>query len=156
MTQQADFSLIKAGFMTKARTLTDYFPHSYQVTDDEADVNRGAVNYMILRPGAVPIATVPGLGNSKKIYEANWNIVFDLQVKYKSFKTAWTDFGTIRDAVLNKFVFTTDPSLPGVLNVWNVSITAPDPPGQKPPAGTPTWIGQQLIAIVTQKIDISR
>lgn len=151
--QQADYTALRNGFMTKARTLTAYFPQSWQVSDDEADVNRGAKYYMILRPGAVPIAPVLG---SKKIYRANWNITFDLQVKYTNFKNSWNEFTILRDAVLNKFVFTMDPSIPGTFGIWDVSITAPDPPGQKPPEGAPAWVGQQMVAILTQQIDVSR
>jgi hypothetical protein len=153
--QQADYTVLRNGFMTKARTLTNYFVQSWQVTDDEADVNRGAKYYMILRPGAVPIAPVPGL-QSKKLFRANWNITFDLQVKYINFKSSWNEFTMLRDAVLNKFVFTMDPSIPGTFGVWDVSITAPDPPGQKPPEGAPAWVGQQMVAILTQQIDVSR
>ena len=155
MTQQANYTTIRDGFMTKARTLTQYFVQSWQVTDDEADVNRGAKFYMILRPGAAPITPVAGL-ETKKIYRINWNITFDLQVKYKDFKTSWNEFTALRDSVLNKFVFTLDQSIPGTFGVWNVAITAPDPPGQKPPEGAPTWVGQQLVAIITQQIDLTR
>jgi hypothetical protein len=144
--QQADYTVLRNGFMTKARTLTNYFVQSWQVTDDEADVNRGAKYYMILRPGAVPIAP----------FRANWNITIDLQVKYINFKSSWNEFTMLRDAVLNKFVFTMDPSIPGTFGVWDVSITAPDPPGQKPPEGAPAWVGQQMVAILTQQIDVSR
>ena len=93
---------------------------------------------------------------TKKLYRVNWNITFDLQVKYKDFKTSWNEFTALRDAVLNKFVFTMDQSIPGTFGVWNVAITAPDPPGQKPPEGAPTWVGQQLVAIITQQIDLTR
>ena len=81
MTQQADYAAIKNAFMVKARTLTDYFAHPWQVTDDDADANRGAKYFMILKPGSVPVSLVL---NTKKIYSVQWNIIFDLQVKYKS------------------------------------------------------------------------
>ena len=154
MAQQADYAAIKTGFMTKARTLTEFFVHPYQVTDDDADVNRGAIYYMICRPGAVPIGYVPRL-ETKKLYNVNWNIVFDLQHRYKSFKESWQHFADLRDAVLNKFVFTIDKSLPGTIGIWDVTITAPEPPGQKPPEGAPTWIGQTLIAVISQRIDVT-
>ena len=150
----ADYSSIKTGFMTKARTLTDYFVHSWQVTDDDADANRGAKYYMILKPGSIPIAPVPGL-QTKKLYKVDWNIVFDLQVKYKNYKTSWDEFTALRDAVLNLFVFNTTKTLPGVAWIWDINITAPEPPGQKPPEATPVWLGQQMIAIITQHIDVT-
>ena len=155
MTQQADYTAIRDGFMTKARTLTAYFPQPYQVTDDEADVNRGAKHYMILRPGAAPIAPVAGL-QSKKLFRISWNITFDLQVRYKDFKHSWNEFTDLRDAILNLFVFTMDPSIPGTFGIWDVSLTAPDPPGQKDQNGSPAWLGQQITAVIVQQIDVSR
>lgn len=152
----ADYSSVKAGFMTKARTLTQYFAHSWQVTDDDADANRGAEYYMILKPGSVPVSPMSAALNTKKIYKVDWNIVFDLQVKYKNYKTSWNKFETIRDSVLNLFVFTTDKTLPDVPWIWDITITAPEPPGQKPPEATPVWLGQQMIAIITQQIDVTR
>ncbi len=161
MTSQADYNLIKNGFMMKARTLKKYFQYDYQVTDDETDVNRGGVHWIITRPGAAPITPWPG-EKSKKFYQVNWNLVFDMQIKYKNYKTSWNQFGEMRDAVFNLFVFTLDKSLPDptseegalIKGIWDIAITAPDIPGQKPPAGAPTWIGQQLIAIITQRIDL--
>jgi hypothetical protein len=153
--QQADYTLIRDGFITKARTLTQYFVNSWQVSDDASSVNRGAKYMMILRPGAVPIAPMPGL-QSKKIFRVSWQISFDLQVKYVSFKESWNEFTMLRDAVLNKFVFTMDPVIPGTYGIWDVSITAPEPPGQQPPSGAPTWLGQTLIATLVQQIDVSR
>ena len=155
MAQQADYGAIKNGFIAKAKTLTQFFVHDYQVTDNDADANKGARYFMILKPGAVPITSVPGVV-TKKIYNVSWNIVFDLQVKYKSYKESWNEFTALRDAVLNLFVFTMDKSLPGCFGIWDIAITAPDPPGQKPPEGNPTWIGQTLIAIIVQRLDISR
>lgn len=153
MTQVANYTAIRDGFITKARTLTSYFVQSWQVTDDEADVNRGAKYYMILRPGAVPVGPLPGL-QTKKMYRVNWNITFDLQVKYTNFKTSWNEFTLLRDAVLNKFAFTVDKSLAGVNGIWDITITAPEPPGQKPPEGAPAWVGQQMTAIITQDINV--
>ena len=150
-----NYTAIRDGFMVKARTLNTYFKADWQVTDDEAAVNRGAKYWMILRPGAVPIGPVPGLPATKKIYNVNWNIVFDLQLQYKSFKESWNDFSTMRDAVLNKFVFTLDKTLPDVKGIWDISITAPEPPGQKPPTGAPTWIGQRMTAVIIQRITVT-
>lgn len=156
----ADYTVIKNGFIQKARTLKQlngsaYFVHDYQVTDDDADANRGGKYFLLLKPGAVPISPIPNLV-SKKFYKVDWNIVFDLQVRYKSYKESWDEFTLIRDAVLNLFVFTLDKSLPGVLNIWDVSITAPNMPGQKPPESTPVWLGQQMIAIIEQHIDLMK
>jgi hypothetical protein len=153
--QQANYTALRDGFITKAKTLTQYFVQPWQVSDDASNVNRGAKYLMILRPGAVPIAPVPGL-QSKKLFRVSWQISFDLQVKYVSFKESWSEFTMLRDAVLNKFVFTMDPSIPGTFGVWNILITAPDPPGQQPETGAPTWLGQTLIATLEQQIDVSR
>jgi hypothetical protein len=151
--QQANFTAIRDGFITKAQTLTQYFPQPWQVSDDAANANRGAKYLMILRPGAAPIAPVAGL-QSKKLYRISWNISFDIQVKYSNFKTSWNEFTMLRDAILNLFVFTMDPSIPGTFGIWDVSVTAPDPPGQSPPEGAPTWLGQTLIATLVQQIDL--
>lgn len=154
MTQQADYALVKNGFMTKARTLTQFFAYDYQVTDNDADANRGAKYFIILKPGSVPIGPVPNMP-TKKMYNVAWNIVFDMQLKYKDFKNSWNEFSAMRDAILNLFVFTLDKTLPGVNGIWDITITAPEPPGQRPPEGAPTWIGQTMIAVITQRIDIS-
>ena len=153
--QQANYTLIRDGFITKAKTLTQYFPQPWSVSDDASNVNRGAKFLMILRPGAAPIAPVAGL-QSKKLYRISWQISFDLQVKYVSFKESWSEFTDLRDAVLNLFVFTMDQSIPGTFGIWDVSITAPEPPGQAPPEGAPTWLGQTLIATLVQQLDLTR
>lgn len=153
--QQANYALIKDGFLSKARTLTQFFTHSWQCTDDDSDANRGGKYFLIVKPGAVPIGTVPG-AVTKKIYEVKWNISFDIQVRYKDFKNSWSEFSIMRDAILNLYVFTMDKSLTGVNGIWDIGITAPDVPGQKPPGGAATWIGQSMIAIINQHIDISR
>lgn len=159
---QADYEVIKNGFMIKARTLTDHFTYDWQVTDNDADANRGALQFLITQPGAAPITLTPGLA-TKKIYDVSWNIVFDIQIKYKDYKTSWNKFSALRDAILNLYVFTLDKTLPTdktftafVPGIWDIMITAPEPPGQKPPGGTPTWIGQRLIAVILQRIDITR
>lgn len=156
---QVDYDVIVQGFMRKMRTLTQYFAHDWQVTDDETNVNRGGVYWVITRPGALPINPWPGVQNSKTVYSVDWNIVFDAQVKYASYKESWPKFAEMRDAIINLYVLRLDKSLPDangnpIKGIWDISITAPDPPGQKPPAGTPTWVGQQLIAVITQRIDL--
>lgn len=155
MPNQADYSAVQTGFMTKARTLTQYFKHPWQVTDDDSDANRGANHFLILKPGEVPVNPIPNLP-TKKMYRVNWNIIFDMQVRYRNYKDSWNEFSIMRDALLNLFVFTVDKTLPGVNGIWDVIITAPEPPGQKPPEGAPTWIGQQMIAIIEQHIDVTR
>jgi hypothetical protein len=149
----ANFPLVKAGFMAKARTIELLSKKTWQVTDDDTDVNRGATHFLIVKPGAANIGPVPN-NPTMKLYYVGWNITFDLQVKYKNYKESWGQFEEIRDLVLNKFVFTLDKNLPGVKNVMNVTITAPDPPGQKPPEGTANWVGQQMVATIMQEIRV--
>lgn len=153
MPSTANYAEIANGFMAKARTLTQYFKHSWQVTDNDADANRGADYYIILKPGSLPVGPVPN-AVTKKMYRVEWNIIFDMQLRYKEYKTSWSNFAKMRDDLFNLFVFTIDKSLPGVNGIWDINITAPEPPGQKPPEGAPTWIGQQMIAVVTQDIRI--
>lgn len=143
------YNLCKQAFMTKARTMTDFIKKDYQVTDDDADVNRGAQCYMIFRPGPAPIT--PFL--TRKILTVEWNLIFDMQVKFKAYKESWTLFENFRTAILNKFVFTNDYLLPGVQNVDNVMILANQSPGQKPPdVPSPNWLGQTMTAVITQQI----
>jgi hypothetical protein len=149
------FPIIKDGFMAKMRTLKradgtkPYFNNAYQVTDDEAAVNRGAKYWIITRPGSAPITPQ----QTKKIYNVAWGIVFDMQIRYKSYKESWDEFGLMRDAILKLFVFTLDKTLPGVKGIWDITISAPDLPGYKPP-NSPTWIGQQMTATITQQINV--
>lgn len=152
---QANYSLIKAGFIAKALTLTQYFKQSWQVTDNDADANRGADYFIILAPGSLPVSSVPNL-NTKKLYRVEWNIVFDMQLRYKSYKESWNNFALMRDDIFNLFVFTIDKSLPGVNGIWDITITAPEPPGQKPAEGAAAWIGQQMTAVITQDLDVTR
>lgn len=149
----ASFPTVKAGFMEKARTIDLLSKRPYLVTDDDTDVNRGGFHFLIVKPGAANIAPNPS-NPTKKLLYVGWNITFDLQVRYKNYKDSWSEFEVLRDLVLNKFVFTLDKSLPGVRMVDNVLITAPDPPGQKPPEGTAAWVGQQMVATVMQEIRI--
>jgi len=142
------YGACKTAFMTKARTITPYIKQAWQVTDDDTDANRGAECFMIFRPGSAPMEQYL----TKKIIKVDWNLIFDVQIRYKTYKTSWKLFEDFRMAILNKFVFTDDPFL-DVPFVEDVRILANDAPGQKPPdVPTPTWIGQTLTAIVTQRI----
>ena len=144
-----DYAVVKTAFMAKARTIPTYIKHGWQVTDDDADANRGADCFLIFRPGAAPMEQFL----SKKIIKVDWNLIFDMQIRYKTYKTSWKLFEDFRDAILDKFVFTNDIYLAGVPFVEDVRLQANEAPGQKPPdVVTPTWIGQTLTAIITQKI----
>lgn len=158
-----DYGLVNAAFMRKARTLTKYFKHDWQVTDKDNDVERGGDYFLITRPGALPIGPVPGL-NTKKLYYVSVTITFDLQHRWKNYGTSWPAFGEMRDAIVNLYAITKDKTLPSptaenpnakLPGVDNISINAPEPPGQKPPPpGTPTWIGQTLSAVILLRIDV--
>jgi hypothetical protein len=142
------YALIKSAFMVKARTISPYIVQSWQVTDDDTDANRGADCFMIFRPGSVGLAPQ----NTKKIIKVDWTLIFDMQIRYKNYKTSWSLFEEFRTAILNKFVFTDDPFL-DIPFFEDLVIQASEEPGQKPAnVASPTWIGQTLRAIITQRI----
>jgi len=143
------YGACKTAFMAKARTITPYIKHDWQVTDDDTDANRGADCFMIFRPGPAPIEQYL----TKKIIKVDWHLIFDMQIRYKTYKTSWNLFEAFRTAILNKFVFTDDPFLSTVPFIEDVRVLANEEPGQKPPdAATPAWLGQTMTAIITQKI----
>lgn len=142
------YGVVKTAFMTKARTITPYIKQDWQVTSDDTDANRGAECFMIFRPGGAPTS----YDRTKKIIIVNWRLDFDIQIRYKTYKTSWKLFEDFRTAILNKFVFTNDPFL-DVPYFMDLVIDSSQSPGQKPPdVPTPVWIGQTMTAIVTQQI----
>jgi len=138
----------KTAFMAKARTITSHIEHDWQVTDDDSDVNRGADCFMIFRPGSSTMEPY----KTKKIIVARWELIFDMQIRYKTYKTSWNLFETFRTAIFNKFVFTETPFL-DIPYFEDLIIRADQRPGQSPPdVVVPAWLGTTMTAVITQSI----
>lgn len=135
-------------FMAKARTLTKFFEHDWQVSDDDTVINRGADYFLIVRPGAFPITPQ----DTRKILNVDWNITSDLYVRWQDYKTSWSLFKELRSDLFNLFL--ADPGLDRTPNVWNVMLLSTSNPGQAPEEGRPAFIGQTLTAIITQRVRI--
>ncbi len=138
----------ETAFMARARTLTKYFEHDWQVSDDDSVINRGANYFLIVRPGAFPITP----RGTRRTLTVDWNIIADLYVRWKSYKESWSLFKELRSDLFNLFL--SDPNLDNTSFVWNVMLLASGNPGQAPEEGTPAFIGQTLIAVITQEITI--
>ena len=142
------YGVCKTAFMTKARTITDYVKYDWQVTDDDSDINKGAECFMVFRPGGAPA----NYDRTKKIIIVNWRLTFDMQIRYKTYKTSWKLFEDFRMAIMNKFVFTDDTFL-DVPYFMDLVLDASQEPGQRPPdVTTPVWIGQTMNVTITQQI----
>lgn len=130
--------------MTKLRTLTNLFPNEKQVTDNDADLNTGAEYWAIFQPGSFPGTRVTGL-----VRDVNWEIVFDLYVRYKTraeslpkFKAARSDlFNLLHPACLN-----------GTNNVSKLILSASGGLQQDTPGENPNFIIQTFSAVVTQRV----
>lgn len=105
------------GFAREMKKLTSFFKKDYQVADDDTVLAEGGDYFVVYRPGSFPMT-----GKSAEEKDVTWGIVFDLYVRYESYKASWKNFRVARSAIINRFV--PNPTLGGTPGVWNVGISS--------------------------------
>jgi len=143
------YGLCEAGLVTQLRTLITHFPHTWQVSDDDTVLGQGAENFIIYRPANFPVANV-----TMEDKDITWDIKCRLHVKYRDYKTAWTNFKAIRKDIINLII--PDYSLSGTVGVWRVTLQGGDEAMyfyfDEPKAGVrPNFIIQDMVVSVTQR-----
>ena len=107
------------GMVKKARGLTSFFENSWQVSDDDTVLSKGADYFIIYRPGAFPILRDM---QTKKFLDVVWNITVDFYVRYKAYKESWDKFKSLRAAVF--YIFNSDSNLSNTPNVFDVVFSS--------------------------------
>ena len=108
------YQAVENGLVTQLKTLTDFFPNAWQVSDDDTVISKGADFFIVYRPGSFPVTKV-----SDFRYDVDWNITADLYVRYKTYKESWANFRSARAAII-ELIFT-HPRLGGVAYFTTVS-----------------------------------
>lgn len=146
------YSECETGLATLLKTLTTYFKHDWQVSDDDLVVKRGADYFVVVRPGAFPYTR-----QTEQLSTVNWTVVIDLYVRYVEYKTSWSKFKAFRSDIFNLLM--EYPTLNGVAGVVSVDMTSDeqtqylefsDAPGAKS-----NFIIQTVKVIITQYIHYS-
>lgn len=145
MTETDWYALCKAGLIARLRTATDLFPKSYQVSDNEDEINRGADYWIFVLTDAFPNTRIDG---SSSFY--NWQIEFDLGVRYITRASSLQRFDVARGRVLNLL---TPVSLNTIKNVSRLTVSSNAKLLQSPPGvENPNFIFQTLLATITQRV----
>lgn len=150
------YSVVEAALIVYLRTLSNPFfpagsdkPAGWQVTDDDALFNEGADYFIIVRPGEFPVDLVNG-------HDADvaWHVKAIIYVRFKEYKTSWTNFKTFRSAIFN--LLWSDRTMNKTNGVWNVTASSKDDAGRLlDTQGNPmNWIAQMLDITITQRIKI--
>lgn len=152
MTDQ--YALCESALITRLRTLANpFFPAGdsaagWQVSDDDTVVNKGGDYFIIVRPGEFPVETH---GHDADV---NWHVKAIIYVRFKEYKTSWTNFKVFRSAIFN--LMWADRTLNKTNGVWNVTLSSKDDAGRLlDTQGNPmNWIAQMLDVTITQRIRI--
>lgn len=106
----------ETGAMVLLRTLTAHFKHDWQVSSDDTVLAKGEDYFVIVRPGAFPLERM-----TEQLARVGWNIVLDLHVRYKDYKTSWSKFKTFRSDIFNLLM--NHPTLNDTSGVLRVDVT---------------------------------
>jgi hypothetical protein len=142
MTDQ--YAVVEGAVMTKLRTLTALFPKASQVTDNDAELNTGADYWAIFQPGAFPNTRVDG-----HTVDVNWQIIFDLYVRYKTRKESLPKFKAARSEVFNLLH---PASINSTAGVSKLILSASGGLQQDAPGDNPNFLIQTFSCIVTQRV----
>jgi hypothetical protein len=135
-------------------SLPDQFEHTWQVTDNESDLLRGANYYILFRPGAIPDR--PVTFQSGSFTYLDWRVNVNLFTRYVQKSLQWPQFKRFRALVL--YVLETQQFLPGNGNVEKiVSYSAPDDAlywkfNNTPAEADPNMMTQPLAVVVRQRV----
>ena len=143
------YSECETGLVTLLRSLTTYFVHDWQVSDDDAVITRGAEYFAVVRPGAFPYTR-----QTERLSIVNWTVVMDIYVRYVEYKTSWNKFKAFRSAIFNLLMMY--PTLNDTAGVIQVDLTS-DEQAQylkfsDAPEAKPNFIIQTVRAVIAQYI----
>lgn len=138
------YSQCEGALMARLRTLTEFFPRDFQVSDDDSVLNRGADTFAIFQPDAFPATRADG----REVF-FNWVVIFDLYVRYKSRAESLAKFKAARSALINLI---TPTSLNGTSNISRTLLSAGGGLQQDIPGDNPNFIIQTFSATITQRV----
>jgi len=143
------YSECEDGFVALLQTLSTFFKHDWQVSNDDSNLARGAEYFVIVRPGALPHTIV-----SDQQREFHWEIIFDLDVKFTEYKTSWNKFKEVRSAIIN-LVFS-NPTMLDTPGVFSVNIDSSERAQylkfSEGPKAIAAFIIQTMRATITQLV----
>ena len=144
------YSQCESALAVRLRTLTDFFPHEWQVSDDDSVIAKGANNFLIYSPGAFPFANI---NMSEKDF--SWDIPSRMYVKYIGYSESKANFKALRAAIIN-LIFP-DFSLSGTPGVWRTSVSSQESSqyfffDEPKPGVRPNFIIQDLTFTITQRV----
>jgi len=146
------YSECEDGFVALLQTLTTYFPNSWQVSDDDSNLMRGAENFVVVRPGAFPTTRI-----SDQARYFHWEILFDLDVRFVEYKKSWDKFKEVRSAIIN--LVYSNPTLGNTLGVFDVALDSREQAQYLKFSddinAKPNFIIQTMRAIVTQRVEFT-
>jgi hypothetical protein len=134
----------ETALMVQLRTLTGLFPKDWQVSDDDAVLNRGADTFAIFQPDAMPQTRADG----RDVF-FNWVVLFDLYVRYKTRAESLSRFKAARSAIVN---LVSPFCLNGTNNISRTVLSASGGLQQDIPGDNPNFIIQTLSATITQRV----
>lgn len=139
--------------------ITDFFKYTWSVGNNDTNIARGGDYFVVLRPGAFPLFQQTNTG---KIKDYDWNIVFDLYVRYTEYEESWAKFKSVRAAVV--YSLDNNPTLEcksntskSAKNVWGVTVTSEENAQYFTLEGNdearPNFIIQTMMVIVRQRVE---
>jgi hypothetical protein len=148
MTELIDhYSMCEGALMAKIRTLTEFFPKDFQVSDDDSVLNRGADYFCIFQPDAFPHTRANG-----RQAHYNWVVLFDLYVRYKSRKESLPKFKAARAALIHLLHPISLNGFNGSKGIENIVLSANGGLQQDLQGDNPNFIIQPLTATITQLV----
>ena len=158
MTATVDYySQCEDGLQALFRTLTDYIKHSWQVSDDDTNLKNGADYFVFFTPGM--FQEIPN-GDDQKNALFTWEVLFEIRVRFKSFKESKPVFKAFRSELFNivKKHNRLDYPKPAVgRGVLKTTLSATSKMvywADKPNQTAPSWIVQQMKANILQVVPV--
>jgi hypothetical protein len=142
------FVQCKAAFISRGQKLTGLFPKTYQVSDDEENIKRGAEYFIVTLPST--FSSVPADARSKYM---TWIVLFDLYVRFSEKTTSVRKFETARDLVIEHYH--ADPWLEKTPGVDSVTINAAGEVLQDIAGDNPNFIIQTMSASIRQRVRLA-
>jgi hypothetical protein len=150
MTNDTDwYGIAETGLVNRFNTLTEHFPHAWQVSDDDTVLGQGAEKFLIYRPGGFPVADI-SMGEK----DITWEVKCRLHIKYRDYKSAWTTFKAVRKDIINLII--PDYSLGDTKGVWRVGLSSDEDAqyfffDEPKPGVRPNFIIQDMTVSIAQR-----
>lgn len=143
MTNVDYYSLCEDALVEKIQTLTDFFPRSEFVTDDDAILNRGAMYYVVVTPDTFIENRADG-----RTLDFDWTILVDVYSKFTTQKESKDRMKSVRAALLNLLH---PASMNHVNGVSKTLVSANGGLFQDAP-DKPNFVWQTLLVTITQRV----